>query len=81
MHSLPLLPPLLVQTQLLRILFRHLPVIQLDHSRFHGHCRRRLRQRQHRIRPAPPLRQRLAGRTSIAEDAYDWALNNAPAGT
>jgi hypothetical protein len=28
---------------------------------------------------ASPLRQRLAGRTSIAEDAYDWALNNAPA--
>jgi hypothetical protein len=30
---------------------------------------------------APPLRQRLAGRTSIAEDTYDWELNNAPAGT
>jgi hypothetical protein len=30
---------------------------------------------------APPLSQRLAGRTSIAEDAYDWALNNAPAGS
>jgi hypothetical protein len=30
---------------------------------------------------APPLSQRLSGRTSIAEDAYDWALNNAPAGS
>ena len=30
---------------------------------------------------APSLSQRLAGRTSIAEDAYDWALNNAPAGS
>jgi len=30
---------------------------------------------------APPLSQRLAGRISIAEDAYDWALNNAPAGS
>jgi hypothetical protein len=29
----------------------------------------------------PPLRQRLAGSTTIAEDTYDWALNNAPAGT
>jgi len=29
---------------------------------------------------APPLTQRLTRRTSIAEDAYDWALNNAPAG-
>ncbi|MCA3358111.1 MAG: hypothetical protein ING02_08915, partial [Roseomonas sp.] len=34
-----------------------------------------------RLFAAPPLRQRLAGPTSIAEDAYDWALNNAPAGT
>jgi hypothetical protein len=30
---------------------------------------------------APPLSQRLAGRTSIAEDAYDWSLNNAPVGS
>jgi hypothetical protein len=28
-----------------------------------------------------PLSQRISGSTSIAEDAYDWALNNAPAGS
>jgi len=30
---------------------------------------------------SPPLSQRLSGSTSIAEDAYDWTLNNAPAGS
>ncbi|MDO9503503.1 DUF547 domain-containing protein, partial [Falsiroseomonas sp.] len=30
---------------------------------------------------APPLATRLTERTAIAGDAYDWALNDAPAGT
>lgn len=30
---------------------------------------------------APPLAARLGDRTTIAEDAYDWALNDVPPGT